>query len=48
MEPKEPNHTMTATEARSGQKTGMVRRVLGISLVLVVVGFLVAWFATRI
>ena len=36
----------TATEARQGRKTGVVRWVLGISLTLAIVAMIVAFFVS--
>ena len=40
-----PGHN--ATSARQGIKTGAMRYVLGISLVLTLVAFAVAWYVIR-
>ena len=47
MEPHEPTHTMTATEARQGQKLNMVRWVLIFGLALVIPALGLAWFFIR-
>jgi len=38
---------MTATEASGGRKMNMMRWVLGVSLVLVIVAFIAAFFIGR-
>jgi hypothetical protein len=45
MNPNEPPTTpITPNDARQGQKIGSVRIVLGVSLALVVVAFIAAYF----
>ena len=45
MDPNEqPTTPITPTDARQGQKMGSVRIVLGVSLALVVVAFIAAYF----
>jgi hypothetical protein len=39
----EPQHDVPAHKARQGTTPGIVRYVLGISLVLVVVAFVLSW-----
>jgi hypothetical protein len=47
MNPNEPIHTMTATEARGGQKLNMVRWVLIFGLARVIPGLGLVWYLTR-
>ena len=37
--------TLDATEARQGRRTGRVRYILGISLTLVIIGFIISYLA---
>ena len=41
--PDKTPHVMTATDARQGEKSGVVRYVLGISLPLAIVAMIVAF-----
>jgi hypothetical protein len=41
-----PPLVKTATEARQGRTTGVVRWVLGISLTLAIVGMIIAFFVS--
>jgi uncharacterized membrane protein YcfT len=41
---EQPTTPMTANDARGGQKMSSVRTVLGVSIVLVVVAFIAAYF----
>lgn len=47
MEPHEPTHTVTATEARGARKMNVGRWVLIFGLALVIPGFFFAWYFTR-
>jgi hypothetical protein len=40
----QPTTPITSTDARQGQKMGSVRVVLGVSLVMVVIAFVAAFF----
>jgi uncharacterized membrane protein YhdT len=41
-----PPPVKTTTEARQGQTTGVVRWILGVSLALVIVAMIVAYFVS--